>query len=104
MHHVTAIIEISERVAKPKTAGIKSGYSPHHKFDCIDYLVSGFHTYSDQNIHFPGERITAQIVFPSWEYFGARLKVGDKFEIREMERIIGHGVITDITAKPKSDC
>ena len=92
-HHITALVKLSSDVPKPKSNGVKSGYAPHHKFAGVDYLVSGFHMYPDEEVHYPGESLTAKIVFPSWEFFGQGVKVGDVFEIREMDRLVGIGVV-----------
>lgn len=94
--HVKALVELLENVSEPKNSGVKSGYSPHHKFKNVDYLVSGFHTYSDDEMHYPGEGLQTNIVFPSWEYFESEVKVGDRFEVRELDRLIGLGVIQSI--------
>jgi hypothetical protein len=95
-YNVIASIKIEEKVENPKAGGIKSGYAPHHKFKSVDYLVSGFHEYSDDAIHYPGEVISAKIIFPSWEYFKKSVNVGDDFEILEMNRLIGYGLIEAI--------
>lgn len=96
MHHITAIFTLSAEVPQPKNGGVKTGYSPHHKFANNDYLVSGFHTYPDNDVHYPGETLTAKIVFPSWEFFGKDVKVGDSFEVKEMNRLVGYGVVQSI--------
>lgn len=67
--NLMASFEISDAVINPKSNGIKSGYAPHHKFLNIDYLVSGYHKYRDNDFHYPGETIRVEISFPSWEYF-----------------------------------
>lgn len=95
-HHITAAITLSEDVPQPKTAGVKSGYAPHHLFSNVDYLVSGFHTYDDELVHYPGETLLAKIVFPSWGYFGKDVDVGDRFEVREMDRVVGTGIVQSI--------
>ncbi|WP_234637088.1 hypothetical protein [Delftia tsuruhatensis] len=92
-YNIIALIKIEENVETPKTGGIKSGYAPHHRFKGVDYLVSGFHEYSDNFIHYPGEIISARITFPSWEYFKNSVNVGDRFEILEMNRLIGCGLV-----------
>lgn len=96
MHHITAMVTIADDVPQPKEKGVKSGYAPHHKFSGVEYLVSGFHTYSDENVHFPGETLGARIAFPSWEFFSNQIKIGDRFDILEMNRVVGHGTVESI--------
>lgn len=95
-YNVVASIAIEEKVENPKTDGIKNGYAPHHKFKGVDYLVSGFHEYADDAVHYPGEVISARITFPSWEYFKNSVNVGDRFEVLEMNRLVGYGLIKSI--------
>ena len=96
MYNITASIILSKDVPQPKSNGVKSGYAPHHKFQNIDYLLSGFHKYKDDVINFPGETLVAQIVFPSWKYVANNINIGDKFEIQEMNRVVGFGFVESI--------
>ena len=96
MHHIVATFSIGADVPAPKVVGVRTGYAPHHKFANIVYLASGFHQYDDKEIHYPGESIKARITFPSWQYFRDGLSVGDIFEVRELERVIGYGTIDEI--------
>jgi len=96
MSHIIAKISLLNNVEHPKENGVKSGYAPHHKFPDINYLVSGFHTYDNNDIHYPGETFDAIIKFPSWEYIKNYIKVGDIFELMEAERIVGSGIVSDI--------
>ena len=96
MYHVIAMVTIADDVLQPKINGVKSGYAPHHKFSGVEYLVSGFHTYSDDAVHFPGETLKTRIAFPSWEFISDQVKVGDRFEILEMNRVVGHGTVESI--------
>ena len=95
-NHITTLITLLDNVPHPKTDGVRSGYAPHHKFAAVGYLASGFQTYPDDSIHYPGETLIASIAFPSWEFFGSSVRVGDVFEIRELDRVVGHGVIQSI--------
>lgn len=94
--HISAIFTLAENVPQPKLSGIKNGYSPHHKFADIDYLVSGRHTYTDDRIHYPGEAIKVSITFASWQHICHAVKVGDCFEVREMQRIVGYGQVVEV--------
>lgn len=96
MRHVIASFHIADDVDRPKNNGIRTGYAPHHKFTSVKYLASGFHTYSDHQYHYPGETITVEIVFPSWEDLRKHVKVGDAFDVMELDRVIGRGVIEKI--------
>ena len=93
---VTAEIILSDRVERPKFSGVRSGYSPHHKFDGLEFLVSGTHKFPDDELHFPGEILISNIFFPSWEYFKDGVKLGDKFVITELNRIVGFGEVQKI--------
>jgi len=95
-NHITALITLSDDVPHPKTGGVRSGYAPHHKFAAVDYLASGFQTYPDDGAHYPGETLIASIAFASWEFFASSVSVGDRFEIRELDRLVGHGVAQSI--------
>lgn len=59
-------------------------------------LVSGVHTYPGDKVIYPGEAVVARIKFASWEFFGNDVKVGDVFEIRELDRVVGVGVVKEI--------
>ncbi|WP_409834123.1 hypothetical protein [Acidovorax sp.] len=97
MHHITAKIKLSENFSRPHTNnGIKSGYMPHHKFSGVEGIFSGKHQYSDENYHFPGEELTVKIGFPSWENLQGRLQIGDTFELRELNALVGFGEILSI--------
>ncbi len=94
--HVLAEICLASDVPDPKVDGVRDGYAPHHRFPGVDYLVSGFHRYEDTQLRHPGDTWPARIAFPSWAFFGAGVKVGDRFEILEMSRLVGHGVVKEI--------
>jgi hypothetical protein len=95
-YHITALVTLTADVPLPKSEGVRSGYAPHHKFENVEYLVSGFHSYLDEQLHYPGETIRAKIGFPSWEFFGDTVAVGDRFKILEMNRLVGEGVVQSI--------
>ena len=96
MYQVLATFRLAKDVAEPKIKGVRSGYAPHHKFAEVEYLVSGFHTYDDEDLHYPGETLVARIGFPSWDHFRNHVRVGDLFEVFELDRLIGHGKIEEI--------
>jgi len=97
MYHIEAIVNLTENVPRPHTGGgVKSGYAPHHKFANVGYLVSGFHKYEDDKYHYPGETLIAKIAFPSWEDIGSLIKCGDVFEIKELDVLVGNGVVKSI--------
>lgn len=96
MGNIIAIFNLSKDVSLPKVNGIKTGYSPHHKFNNIDCLVSGQHKYQEDRIYYPGESIIATITFASWEYISNNIKVGDTFEVSEMNRVVGYGKVMKI--------
>lgn len=103
MHQVVATFKIADDVDAPKSNGVRSGYSPHHKFKTVDYLASGFHSYEDKKVHYPGETLKIRITFPSWDQLRTRVKLGDKFDVLELDRLIGYGkieeIVTPATAK-----
>ncbi|WP_175941840.1 hypothetical protein [Burkholderia pyrrocinia] len=96
MENIIATIEISTDVYDPKVAGVRTGYSPHHKFANIDWLASGKHIYDDTRLHYPGETLKAKIKFASWEHMRDSIGVGDRFDILENDRQIGRGVVDAI--------
>lgn len=96
MYDILALVELSEEVPRPKVKGVVSGYSPQHKFHQVEYLASGVHTYPDDKAHYPGEAVLTRIKFASWEFFGNEIKVGDDFEVRELDRVVGTGVVKEI--------
>jgi hypothetical protein len=95
-YHVSATIHLSTDVPSPKAGGVQSGYSPHHKFAHFDWIASGQHTYQDEDVHFPGETLFALMRFASWEHMQNKVQVEDRFEIREVDRVIGLGTIDSI--------
>ena len=96
MPNVVASFHIAADVASPKSNGIRTGYAPHHKFEAVDYLASGFHTYDDSGLHYPGETLKVRIAFPSWDDLKSRIKVGDKFQVSELNQAVGCGEIESI--------
>ena len=96
MQNIIADITFLRDVPEPKTKGVKSGYAPHHKFPGIDWLASGFHRYPDDAVHFPGETVEATIRFVSWEQLRDVVTSGVRFEVRELDRIIGLGVVKSV--------
>lgn len=96
MHHILATFLISVDVDRPKIAGVRNGYAPHHKFAAVDYLTSGTHSYEDNDFHFPGETLKTKIRFASWQFFFDQIKIGDEFEVFENDRLIGRGRVDEI--------
>ncbi|WP_290903026.1 hypothetical protein [Aquabacterium sp.] len=94
--HVLAEICLASDVPDPKVDGVRDGYAPHHRFSGVEYLVSGFHRYGDAQLRYPGDTWLARIAFPSWAFFGSEVKVGDRFDILEMSRLVGHGVVKEV--------
>jgi hypothetical protein len=47
-------------------------------------------------LHYPGETLETRISFPSWEYFKDTVKVGDSFEVLELDRLVGYGKVEQI--------
>lgn len=75
----------------------KSGYRPHIEFENYsEYLTSGQQTYIGKDIVEPGEKIKAEIVILSTEYFNKRLYENMKFQFCEGSRTIGFGKIIEI--------
>ena len=95
-YHVSATIHLSASVPSPKTRGVRTGYNPHHKFEHFNWVASGAHMYGDEKLHFPGETLFTLISFASWEYMRDKINVGDRFDILEVDRLIGHGTIESI--------
>ena len=93
MSNVIAKFRIATDVMNPKINGIRTGYAPHHKFESVAYLASGFHKYDDSGLHYPGETLNVRITFHSWDDLKSRIKVGDKFQVSELDQIVGHGEI-----------
>lgn len=97
MHHVTALVKLSEHIPRRHThGGVKSGYTPHHKFPNVSGLLSGAHDYLDEEYHFFGEELIARIAFPCWDDFRDLIRVGDTFEVRELKTLVGTGEILSI--------
>lgn len=96
LHHIVATVRIADDVEDPKVKGVRSGYAPHHKFGAVDYLASGVHMYHDDCLHYPGETLETRISFPSWDYIKGAVKVGDAFEIFELDRLVGYGKVEKI--------
>lgn len=97
MHHLTAIFQLLADAPSPKARGVCSrNYVPLHKFRNVEWLASGIHTYEDDAMHYPGETIVARIAFASWEHLQGKVNVGDEFDVLEVGRLIGRGVVTSI--------
>ncbi|WP_272152104.1 elongation factor Tu [Tenacibaculum aiptasiae] len=78
----------------------KSGYRPHIEFENYpEYLTSGQQSYIGKEIVNPGDKIKAEIVILSTEYFERRLYEKMEFKFCEGSRIIGFGKIIEIINK-----
>ena len=96
MSNISATFHISTDVAEPKFRGVRSGYAPHHKLSFVDYLFSGHHSYVDNDLHYPGETLEADIAFASWAQLSAHVKIGQRIEVLELERAVGYLIVNDI--------
>ncbi|WP_198361341.1 hypothetical protein [Burkholderia ubonensis] len=96
MDNIVANFRIADDVDAPKIKRVRTGYAPHHKFPNVDYFASGVHSYDDQELHYPGETLEVRISFPSWEHFRNAVKVGDSFEVRELDRLVGYGTVVEL--------
>lgn len=96
MRNISATFHISTDVAEPKFRGVRSGYAPHHRLPFIDYLFSGHHSYVDNDLHYPGEALKAEIAFASWAQLSEHIKIGQRIEVLELERAVGYLIVNDI--------
>ncbi|AOJ89912.1 hypothetical protein WS87_25070 [Burkholderia sp. MSMB0856] len=96
MLNISATFHISADVAEPKVRGVRSGYAPHHRLPFIDHLFSGHHSYVDNDLHYPGEALKADIAFASWAQFSEHVKVGERIEVLELERAVGYLIVNEI--------
>ncbi|MGJ8734506.1 MAG: elongation factor Tu [Cellulophaga sp.] len=75
----------------------KSGYRPHIEFDNYpEYLTSGQQSYIEKERANPGDKIKAEIVILSTEYFKSRLYENMEFKFCEGHNIIGYGKILEV--------
>ena len=95
MNGVRATVDFDTNVEHPKMKGVVDGYNAGHKFEWADFETSGTHYYGDGRRHYAGETIKVVIAFPFWRYFGSKVSVGDRFEIFEGSRLVGHGVVEE---------
>lgn len=96
LSHLIARTSLFSEVDSAKINGVRTGYSPLHRFAAVPYFISGRHTYSDDTIHYPGESLLIGISFPSWQYVSSLIKVGDRFDICELYDVVGEGVVVSI--------
>ncbi|WP_133117911.1 hypothetical protein [Burkholderia ubonensis] len=94
--HIAGTFHIALDVADPKVRGVRSGYAPHHQFPFVGYLFSGFHAYGDNEMHYPGETLNVEIAFASWMHFSENVKVGQRIDVLEHHRLVGHVIVTEI--------
>ncbi|WP_290903020.1 hypothetical protein [Aquabacterium sp.] len=59
-------------------------------------VVLNCHSRAKHQLRHPGDTWLARIAFPSCAFFGSSVKVGDRFDIPEMSRLVGHGVVKEI--------
>jgi hypothetical protein len=91
-YHIVATFDLAGDASAPKFKGVRGGYAPHHKYPSIDYMVSGFHSYGNEGLHCPGERLKVCIGFPGWHFFCRSVKVGDSFDVYELDRLVECGL------------
>ncbi len=97
-------IEAEITFLTPEEGGRKtpvfSGYRPQFYYDGHDW--DAIHDYGDVAQVAPGQTVTALLVFLSPAYHLGRLYPGKQFQIREGQRIVGHGRVTKILNLPQS--
>ena len=71
-----------------------SGYRPQFYYSGQDF--DGVHEYPDVGSVNPGDTVKAFIVFLSPAYHLGKLKPGTAFLIREGQRVVGYGAVTQI--------
>lgn len=96
MRNISATFHISTDVAEPKFRGVRSGYAPHHRLPFIGYLFSGHHSYVDNDPHYPGEALKADIAFASWAQISEYIEIGQRIEVLELERAVGYLIVNEI--------
>ncbi|MCC7453111.1 MAG: hypothetical protein IT222_03005 [Crocinitomix sp.] len=73
-----------------------SGYRPHLKFIGKNLLTTGEQIFIDKDNVFPGDIVKAEIRILSVDAFTGYLYPGQKFDICEGPRTIGHGEIIQV--------
>ena len=73
-----------------------SGYRPHLKFPFSEEQTSGQQTFIDQEMAYPGDRLSAKIKVLWTDLLAGKLEEGTTFEFREGRRVIGSGKVTYI--------
>lgn len=79
-----------------KVKGVVSGYFFYYKFYQVEYFVSGVYIYFDDKVFYFGKIVMVKIKFVSWEFFGSEIRIGDVFEVRELDCVVGKGVVKEI--------
>lgn len=94
--NILAKVDLLLDVEYPKSKGVKTGYIPHHKFNGIKALLGGKYYFADDKFHYAGETLYAKIAFVCWEHIQSEIKVGQEFDIFELDKLVGKGVVTEI--------
>lgn len=71
-----------------------SGYRPQFYYDGNDWDAE--HNYPDIEAVYPGQTVTAQLIFAAPHYHVGKLYSGKEFLIREGQKIVGKGIVTKI--------
>jgi len=76
---------------------VVSGYRPHIEFENYpEYITSGQQTYIEQETVNPGDKIKAEIVILSQQYFAKRLYENMTFKFSEGRHTMGYGKIIEV--------
>jgi elongation factor Tu len=77
-----------------------SGYRPQFYYDGHDW--DAMHSYIGVNEVYPGQTVKAHLCFISPECHIGKLYIGKEFLVREGQRIVGRGTVTQILDLEKS--
>lgn len=94
--HFTALLHfISEKEGGRKTP-ISSGYRAGIKFPFHSESILGECNFTDTDLVFSGDTVTAEIVLLNFEKWNGKLYSGLDFDFSENEILMGKGIITKI--------
>ncbi len=89
-----AQIEYFSDVERAKLDGVGPEYSPHHKFQHWDNLLTGWHYTDNNELLYAGSTYKVRIRLASWQYLDDQIQIGDEFTIQEINHVVGKGVVT----------
>lgn len=91
--HFTALLTYIANANGPRSTPASSGHRAFIKFDFSQEMIIAIQNFTDSELVFPGDTVTAEVTLINAEPFLNRLYQGLDFDFFEADTLIGSGVV-----------